>query len=652
MVENHIKSTGRLLNPVILYSEEPDPDLEKKILGYLGLPPDTKRVVIPLENPNLVITNILSVKVKEAINGYNFVVTFGPYILLSLLGSVGNYANTYYHKLLYHKALNIHFVSLSSVNDLLAKELFARVPIKRLKYLISNLYDPFDGGKVSGLGPDISLLDFQKAVLPKALSKTGYLIAHFTGSGKTYSSCGYLSLLKERFPELKFMVVCQRHLNIQWMRKMGLILPGVKKVSIYDPMFQTDGIRKLPEIKARQNAYDHFFSSSNFDVLIASYSSIVSDIEKFVLRVKDLVVIFDEATDWKHEKTKLHDTVKLLASKAVKVLALTATPLTDHLEELYGIFAVVKPGLFSSLREFKARYFIRKLEKVGKKRFWKTTGYKNLDQLRLILKPYMDRVTEEDVPDVDIPKLMLQEVVLDMYEEQKKLYFREESRIFNGDLRMSAIEKLYNCLEVSASPTIKGRGTSKGVKEDHLMNMLHTVLDGKKGMVFAPLKVIMDQLETRFTREKVGYYRIDGDVSIKKGDRQKIIDAFWESKEHNVLLVNHATRFGVDLEIGEYVVFYALSFSLDVFLQIIGRIKRVNSKHKINRIFVLNCDGSIDSYIYSVIQKKLEVQERFYGSKQIKEATTVSVDSFSVQKEVLNLLRKKYGGTTGFQPGS
>ena len=45
-----------------------------------------------------------------------------------------------------------------------------------------------------------------------------------------------------------------------------------------------------------------------------------------------------------------------VAKSAQKVLLLTATPLHNKLEELYGLVSVIDPEFFDSLKAFRARY--------------------------------------------------------------------------------------------------------------------------------------------------------------------------------------------------------------------------------------------------------------------------------------------------------
>ncbi|KAB3521084.1 DEAD/DEAH box helicase [Corynebacterium sp. zg254] len=92
-------------------------------------------------------------------------------------------------------------------------------------------------------------------------------------------------------------------------------------------------------------------------VLICSYEFVNSQTTK-LLRVWDLVVC-DEAHRLRSHWTgqaKIAANVAQICRSADKTVMLTATPLQNRLEELYGLVSVFAPGYFHSLSTFKERY--------------------------------------------------------------------------------------------------------------------------------------------------------------------------------------------------------------------------------------------------------------------------------------------------------
>lgn len=92
-------------------------------------------------------------------------------------------------------------------------------------------------------------------------------------------------------------------------------------------------------------------------VLICSYEFVLRH-EQSLLRSWDLVVA-DEAhrlRNYWNGKTKIANAVAHLVAGSSKTMLLTATPLQNRLEELYGLVSVFSPDYFYSLDAFRERY--------------------------------------------------------------------------------------------------------------------------------------------------------------------------------------------------------------------------------------------------------------------------------------------------------
>jgi SNF2 family DNA or RNA helicase len=91
--------------------------------------------------------------------------------------------------------------------------------------------------------------------------------------------------------------------------------------------------------------------------LICSYEFALRH-EASLLRSWDLVIA-DEAhrlRNYWNGKTKVAEAVSHIVASAGKTVLLTATPLQNRLEELYGLVSVFDPDYFYSLDAFRERY--------------------------------------------------------------------------------------------------------------------------------------------------------------------------------------------------------------------------------------------------------------------------------------------------------
>jgi len=106
--------------------------------------------------------------------------------------------------------------------------------------------------------------------------------------------------------------------------------------------------------------------SNNTDVLICSYEFALRH-ETSLMRQWDLVIC-DEAHRLRNFYTgrnKGADAISHIVRGATKTLLLTATPLQNRLEELYGLVSVFDPTYFYSLDAFRERYIKSRTSKTN-----------------------------------------------------------------------------------------------------------------------------------------------------------------------------------------------------------------------------------------------------------------------------------------------
>jgi SNF2 family DNA or RNA helicase len=113
----------------------------------------------------------------------------------------------------------------------------------------------------------------------------------------------------------------------------------------------------IPSVLLDSKSKDRILSQPSSEVLICSYE-FASRHEVSLLKAWDLVVC-DEAhrlrNNW-NGKNRTAKAVTHIVASAGKTILLTATPLQNRLEELYGLVSVFAPDYFYSLDAFRERY--------------------------------------------------------------------------------------------------------------------------------------------------------------------------------------------------------------------------------------------------------------------------------------------------------
>lgn len=181
---------------------------------------------------------------------------------------------------------------------------------------------------------DAALFALQTPFLP------GVILADEVGLGKTIEAGIVISQYwAER--RRSILIVAPSSLRQQWQQELHekFLIPS----AILDP--------KSKDALLAQSG------SSSSQVLICSYEFALRH-ETSLLKAWDLVVA-DEAHRLRNYwtgKTKAAEAVAHIVQGAHKTVLLTATPLQNKLEELYGLVSIFAPGYFYSLDAFRERY--------------------------------------------------------------------------------------------------------------------------------------------------------------------------------------------------------------------------------------------------------------------------------------------------------
>jgi SNF2 family DNA or RNA helicase len=143
--------------------------------------------------------------------------------------------------------------------------------------------------------------------------------------------------------------------------------------------------------------------------VITSYAIFHRDAEELLGRTWD-VAILDEAQVIKNPKTTHSENASRL--KARQRIALTGTPIENHLGELWSIVSFAAPGALGSKESFRAAYR-NPIERDG--------NQERLESLRRRLSPILMRRTKEQVATELPPKNVIRHPV-ELGDGQRDLY--------------------------------------------------------------------------------------------------------------------------------------------------------------------------------------------------------------------------------------
>lgn len=130
-------------------------------------------------------------------------------------------------------------------------------------------------------------------------------------------------------------------------------------------------------------------------------------------------MILDEVTRVKNWDTQTSEAVKKLIVR--NLIALTGTPLENHLGELYNIVNIVKPGFFGRYNEDFLRIYTLKISGQGWQAYRPMINPETLPELRRELGLISIRRTKAQVLK-QLPALTLQYVYTEPARNQKMIY--------------------------------------------------------------------------------------------------------------------------------------------------------------------------------------------------------------------------------------
>jgi SNF2 family DNA or RNA helicase len=408
---------------------------------------------------------------------------------------------------------------------------------------------------------------------------------------------------------------------------------------------------RLSGYEARKAHYDHFKEN----VLITSYAPVRVEYEAVARAMgPNFMVILDECTYFKGRKTETNFACKYIAEQAKRAYGLSAAIIKNGLEEVWGIYDVIVPGLFWKITKFRDTFCQQEMMELmikGKRRkIPKTVGYKNLAQFKAQLDPYFLLRRKEEVAS-ELPKLISKKIILEMGDEQKHIYkeavagilyeekikqefFEVMDKIRNGvadEKTLKLYEERKEKYEKFLSPEGKKRGKLAAVtycqmisngpalvkrpgessKEEEFERLMLEELSNEKVILFTRYASGIPFLEIVCERKHIGYVKITGEQSSKERTEARI--KFQTDPKCNLIFITTAGSEALNLQSASTIIFYDTPWSYGDLVQTIGRAQRIGSiQDHILLIHLVN-KGTIDVRVINKVSEKKDLSTEILG---------------------------------------
>lgn len=439
------------------------------------------------------------------------------------------------------------------------------------------------------------------------------MLADDMGLGKTVQAIAAGSLLHQLRDIQRVLVVCPASLKHQWAREVGRFTSFTANV--------IEG-----NLQARRDLYQNpaFFTMINYELVLRD--------EDELRRLRPDLIILDEAQRIKNWRTKTADAVKRLRSPYAFVL--TGTPLENRLDELYSIFQFIDPTILGPLWRFNQRFFQVEHRSSGS---FKVLGYKNLEELRGEISPYVLRRVRDEVLK-DLPDRIDNNFFVGMTDPQWKAYeeFRntvarliatarrrplspKEHKILLGALvKMRLICNALALHDPDLSPKDREKTSPKLQELAHILDD-EVANNGHKAILFSQWTNMLHLTYPLLERLALGHVTLSGDVPTPK--RGALIERFFTDDKCKVFLSTDAGGVGLNLQAASLVINLDLPWNPAVLDQRIARAHRHGQPHTVNVINLI-AKGTIEERMLDTLAAKRDVFSGVFGAEEAPDEIT------------------------------
>jgi superfamily II DNA or RNA helicase len=414
-------------------------------------------------------------------------------------------------------------------------------------------------------------------------SGLGGCLADDMGLGKTVQTLALLEELRAGGNARPSLVVAPRSLLFNWAAEAKRFAPKLRVLEHHGP-------------ERDRNVFD------DYDVVLTTYATMRLDVARLA-ETEFEYVILDEAQAIKNASSQVAKASRLLRGR--HRLALSGTPIENHLGELWSLFEFLDPGLLGSARAF-SRTFASKSAPPERR-----------EALARALRPLILRRTKEQVAP-ELPERTEQTLYCELEGKQRRQYdeLREHyrsallERVQESGIeksRMKILEALLRLRQAACHPALLG-GDDDGpsAKVELLMEELGDVLDsGHRALVFSQFTSFLHIVRAMLDEKKIPYLYLDG----KTRDRQSLVDAFQSAGGPPLFLISlKAGGLGLNLTNADYIFLLDPWWNPAVEAQAIDRAHRIGRRKPVVAYRLIARD-TVEEKILELQAQKREVAE-------------------------------------------
>ncbi len=423
----------------------------------------------------------------------------------------------------------------------------------------------------------------------------GGILADDMGLGKTVQT---LAVLLERIESGPALVIAPTSLGYNWQSECERFAPALTPILLRE----ADRAELLEKATEGQ-------------VIICSYGLALREAER-LKKMKWGTLVLDEAQNIKNSNSKTAQQIRQL--RAGWKVALTGTPMENHLGELWSLFHTISPGVLGSWEQFRRR-FASPIEKDH--------DSERREALVRVISPFILRRSKKDVLS-ELPDRTEQNLLVDLSPEERRRY-DEMRRAAIGELnsldagatelssdhRFRILQLLTRLRQLSCHIGLVDKSwTGSSAKLDVLVEHLLQLRErGHRTLVFSQFTSHLALIRAACDQNNITCQYLDGQTT--PAARNQRVKAFQAGEGDAFLISLKAGGTGLNLTAADYVIHMDPWWNPAVEDQATDRVHRIGQTKRVIVCRII-ARGTIEEQILSLHEQKRDLVDSILAGSE------------------------------------
>ena len=429
----------------------------------------------------------------------------------------------------------------------------------------------------------------------------GACLADDMGLGKTVQTLAAIQQDRREGAEGPVLLICPTSVLNNWVKEAARFTPDLPLMVHHGPSRKRDA--EFVEA-ARQHA-----------IVVASYGVLARDV-RFMAEAPWRGVVLDEAQNIKNPATRQARAARSLGAEYR--IALTGTPVENHVGDLWSVMQFLNPGLLGTEGEFKRNYFVpiqAERDEAAAQRLQRATGpfiLRRLKTDRAIISDLPEKVETREFCPLTREQATLYEAVLQEAEQA----WEEAEGIERRGAILGTLTKLKQVCNhprqlLGDNSAIAGRSG----KLARLQDMLEEIIAvGDRSLIFSQFAE-MGAILQRHIQDTFGKEALFLHGGVSRYQRDRMVERFQDARNGPpvFILSLRAGGTGLNLTAANHVFHYDRWWNPAVENQATDRAFRIGQTSNV-QVHKFMCAGTLEERIDLMIEAKQATAERVVGT--------------------------------------